>query len=169
MTTRTGGAEDEVIECQTYTHARRFPLVVGQIGGYYLPVPWTPAQLIVAIGSLLLLVWSRSVWAHFGVIGNVMILLGLPLLLSWLVRHLRIEGRSTTRAIAGFVRYLARSRSGRMHGRPVVQPRAHRHRAAPVFATQSSPERPSAGYLPWQSSAPPLPMDLSVVARAKGG
>jgi hypothetical protein len=161
---------DEVIECQTYTHARRFPLVVGQIAGYYLPVPWTPAQLVVGIGTLLLLLWSRRVWAHFGALGNVMIMLGLPLLLSWLVRHLRIEGRNTTRAVAGFLRYLTRRRSGKLHGRPVVPARTHHHRAARVFATQSAPTRPPTEHIPWNPSRTALPQELDlIVARSKGG
>jgi hypothetical protein len=160
---------DEVIECQTYTHARRFPLVVGQIAGYYLPVPWTPAQLVTALGTLVLLLWSRRAWGHFGAIGNVMILLGAPLTLSWLVRHLRIEGRNTTRAVAGFVRYLTRSRSGKLHGRPVMRARAHHDRAARVFATQSAPTRLPSGHIPWNPSLAEMPQELAVIiARSKG-
>jgi hypothetical protein len=161
------GAE-HVIECQTYTHARRFPLVVGQIGGYYLPVPWTPAQLIVAIGTLVLLLWTRRGWAHFGAIGNIVVVLGLPLMLSWLVRHLRIEGRSTVRALAGFVRYLTRSRGGRLHGRPVAPARVHQLRDTRVFATQSVSARPAGGQVPWLSSPLEMPHELTV-ARSNGG
>jgi hypothetical protein len=159
---------DEVIECQTYTHARRFPLVVGQIGGYYLPVPWTPAQLVVGIGTLVLLLWSRRAWAHFGAVGNVMVVLSLPLTLAWLVRHLRIEGRSTARAIAGFLRYLTRSRTGKLHGRPVMPRRPHRHGVARVFVTQSAPTRIADGHVPWLPPSAGAPHEL-IAARSRGG
>jgi len=159
---------DEVIECQTYTHARRFPLVVGQIGGYYLPVPWTPAQLIVGIGTLVLLLWTRRAWAYFGAIGNIVVVLGLPLTLSWLVRHLKIEGRNTGRALAGFLRYLVRSRTGRLHGRAVRPPRAHRHGTARLFVTQSAPTRLVDGHVPWLPPSAGMPHEL-IAARSRGG
>ena len=162
------GHPDEIIECQTYTHARRFPLVVGQIGGYYLPVPWTPAQLILGIGTLVLLLWTRRIWGHFGAIGDVIIVIGVPLLLSWLVRHLRIEGRNTARALAGFLRYLTRSRSGKLHGRPVMPRRAHRHGRARVFVTQSSPTRVADGHVPWLPPLAGMPHEL-IAARSRGG
>lgn len=141
----TDDTVDDAIECRTYTHARRFPLVVGQIGGYYLPVPWTPPQLLTAFGTFLLLLTTRRVWAHFGVVVNIAILVSLPLALSWLVRYLRVEGRSTARAAAGFARYLSRSRTGKLHGRPVPRARAHRRRPARVFVTHAAPAaRPAA-------------------------
>lgn len=132
---------DDVIECRTYTHARRFPLVIGQIGGYYLPVPWTPAQLIIAVGTFLLMLTTRRMWARFGVVGNVVLIVGLPLVLSFLVRHLKIEGRSTFRALAAFGRYLSRSRTGKLHGRPVARRTSRRHQPTRIFATQTVPTR----------------------------
>lgn len=132
---------DDVIECRTYTHARRFPLVIGQIGGYYLPVPWTPAQLMVAVGTFLLMLTTRRVWARLGVVGNIIVIVGLPLLLSFLVRHLKVEGRNTFRALAAFGRYLSRSRTGKLHGRPVARTTSHRHRAARIFVTQTAGTR----------------------------
>jgi TcpE family len=129
---------EDLIECRTYTHARKFPLVIGQIGGYYLPVPWTPAQLVVAVGAFLLLLMTRRVWAHMGVAGNVAVIVGVPLLLSFLIRHLKIEGRSTARGLAGFGRYLARSRTGKLHGRPVARASTHWHPATRIFVTQTA-------------------------------
>lgn len=138
---------DDVIECHTYTHARRFPLVIGQIGGFHLPVPWTPAQLVVAVGTLLLLLMTRGVWAHLGVVGNVVVIIGLPLTLSFVVRHLKIEGRSTARALAGFARYLSRSRTGKLHGRSVPRTSSHRHSPSRIFVTQTADVRPEANGL----------------------
>jgi TcpE family len=135
---------DDIIECRTYTHARKFPLVIGQIGGYYLPVPWTPAQLVVAVGTFIFLLMMRGVWAHMGVAGNVAVIIVVPLLLAFLVRHLKIEGRSTARGLAGFARYLSRSRTGKLHGRPVGRPAAHRRHATGIFVTQTAPARTGA-------------------------
>lgn len=155
---------DELIECRTYTHARRFPLVIGQIGGYYLPVPWTPAQLIVAIATFVLLLYTRRAWGHLGPVGNMVVAIGLPLLLSWLIRHLKIEGRNTVRALAGFARYLSRSRTGRLHGRPVRPMRTRRHRAARIFVTRTARARPAVNRSPWVAPVPLLP----VAARSRG-
>jgi TcpE family len=136
---------DDLIECRTYTHARRFPLMIGQIGGYHLPVPWTLAQLSIAFSTFMLLLLSRRFWAHLGPVGNIAVVISVPLLLSWLVRHLKIEGRTTVRALAGFGRYLARSRTGKLHGRPVRPSRTRRHNAARVFVTQTTDMSPTSG------------------------
>jgi hypothetical protein len=86
-----------------------------------------------------------------------------------LVRHLRIEGRNTTRAVAGFLRYLTRSRNGKLHGRPVVPARAHHRRAVRVFATQSAPTRLPAGHIPWNPALAEMPRELAmIIARSKG-
>lgn len=151
------GPGDDVIECQTYTHARRFPLVIGQIGGFHLPVPWTPAQLIAGIATFVVLLYTRRLWALFGSVGNLVLVLGLPLLVGWLIRHLKIEGRTTLRAAGGYGRYLSRSRTGKLHGRPVAHRAPRWHRAARVFVTQSLPTRATFPP-PWKPQAHAAPV-----------
>ncbi|HSK97587.1 MAG TPA: TcpE family conjugal transfer membrane protein [Euzebyales bacterium] len=156
---------EDAIVCQTYTHARRYPLVVGKIGGYHLPVPWTPAQLVTAAATFALLLWARDIWAHLGTAGNFLVACGLPLLLAWAIRHLRIEGRSTVRALAGFGRFLSRSPRGRLHGRPVVKPRARRRPAVRIFVTQTVPAAPAGEHRPWHGTASTHPISAQPQGR----
>ena len=59
-------ADDDLrIDCRVYTHARRHPIMIGNIQGLRIP-PVTPAQLLVGVGSLVLLVLTQPLWAHFG-------------------------------------------------------------------------------------------------------
>jgi len=47
---------------RSYTHARRFPMVIGRIAQFTLPWPLTPLQLAVFVGTVWLLVSLREVW-----------------------------------------------------------------------------------------------------------
>lgn len=107
----------ESIDCRSYTRARRHPLVIGKIGGWTLPTPITPTQLLVLLGTFLALLWTRSVWAHIGGLGNLVVQGLVPLLLAWGVRHLRVEGRAPLRALGGLAAYLAAPRGGLLRGR----------------------------------------------------
>lgn len=160
-----GRLNDDTIECRTYTHARRFPLVIGQIGGYYLPVPYTPAQFAVGGGAFGLLLWTRHAWGVLGPLGNLLVLLVVPLTLAWMVRHMKIEGRSTFRALGGFGRYLSRSPRGRLHGRPVRPSRPHRQRPVSVFVMQAAVVPAADGIRPW---VPDMPDVSEGSVRAEG-
>lgn len=103
---------DGRIVCRCYTHARRHPQVIGRIGGWTLPSPITPTQLGVLIVSALALVRTRGVWAHLPGSVNAVVIIGLPLTLAWLARHLRAEGRSPVRFAFGALAYLAAPRRG---------------------------------------------------------
>lgn len=111
-----GGREGEVLACRVYTHGRRHPVVIGNIQGLRIP-PVTPAQLGVLVGTLVLLVVSRPVWAHAGEVLNGIILLGVPIGLAWAVRAVRMEGRAPWRAGLGWLSLLAAPRCGVRHGR----------------------------------------------------
>lgn len=93
----------KVIECRSYTHARRFPLKIGNIQGLRLRIPWTPAQLGVAVSSWIMLGLTRELWGHLTPIGNAMLFLGLPPFLAWKARASRIEGRAPWRAAIGWL------------------------------------------------------------------
>lgn len=121
------------LTCRTYTHARRFPLVIGKIGGYALPTPLTPAQVVVLLASTGLLLATRDAWARLGGAGNLLVALLLPLALTWAVRHLRVEHRAPLRFALGCACYALRPRLGVRHGRPVRRPRAHHQPRTPVL------------------------------------
>lgn len=106
------------ITCRSYTHARRFPLVIGRIGGYALPTPLTPAQVAVLLGGFWLLGASRRLWAVLPGPADVVVALALPIVAAWAVRHARVEGRSPFAFALGLLRYLSRPRHGVRHGHP---------------------------------------------------
>jgi hypothetical protein len=60
-----------------YTHVRKFPALIGRTSdGTRIPGgPYTPTQLVV--GAVLAWVASQTswAWAHFGRVGNVVVLL----------------------------------------------------------------------------------------------
>ncbi|MFJ8405650.1 hypothetical protein ACIQ9K_34950 [Streptomyces microflavus] len=120
-TASSAGAEDLVGHC--YTRGRKFPLVLvkwpggrGRIWGgpYTLP----QAGVLLAVFGLLLL--TRGVWAHFGLV-NFVIALGVPYGVSLLVRHVQVEGRSPLAVAASAVALVCKP-GGRTGGRPVRAP-----------------------------------------------
>lgn len=105
------------ISCRSYTHARRYPWVIGRIGGWQLPTQLTIAQLLAIAGTLGTLVATRGLWAHLPRMANLLVEVALPTAAAWTARHLRIEGRSPLSAFAGFIGYLIAPRSGTVHGK----------------------------------------------------
>jgi hypothetical protein len=120
--------------CCSYTYARRFPLVIGKLGGWS-PL-WGPAsisQYAVGVTAALTLFHSRGLWAHLGPLGNLTVGVLLPFLLAWMVRRVRIEGRDPLRALVGLANYAFAPRHGVVRGRPAPRPRPHRLASLPVF------------------------------------
>lgn len=117
MNGRNHGDEDLVVSCRVYTHARRHPVVIGNIQGLRIP-PVTPAQLLLGVSSLVLLTVSHPLWAHFGTAGNGIVFLGVPLGLAFAARALRVEGRAPWRAGLGWLMLVAAPRRGLRLGRP---------------------------------------------------
>ena len=108
---------DEQVVCRVYTRARRHPNVIGVVGGWTLPYPLTPTQLGVLLGSFGLLLWARRFWAFLPGRLNILVVGGVPIVLCWAVRHLRMEGRSPMRMAIGAASYLVRPRHGTLHGK----------------------------------------------------
>lgn len=119
----------ETVTCRSYTYARRYPLVIGKIGGWY---PWWgPAsipQYAVGVAALLVLVQTRGLWAQFSGPVNLLVAIAVPLLLAWSVRRLRIERRPPLRSLAGLASYWLAPRHGTVHGRSHRPPRPARTR-----------------------------------------
>jgi hypothetical protein len=111
-------ADDEII-CATYTHARRHPMVLGNIGGWTPPFQLTLVQVGVLIVSYVVEAQTWSMWGgHLPTTPGLMVMLGLPCLLAWAVRRTRIEGRSLPRLALAWAQFLARPRRGAVAGRP---------------------------------------------------
>ncbi len=108
-----------MLRCRTYTHARRFPMVIGKIGGYPLPTPLTPAQAVVLVGTVAAELSTRHLWARFPGGLDMVVAMVLPLGLAWAVRHATVEGRSPLRFAMGVLAYVTRPRRGVRGGRPV--------------------------------------------------
>ena len=122
--------QPEPLVCRVYTHGRRHPIVIGNIQGLRIP-PVTPAQLGLAVGSLVLLAVTRGVWARFGGIANGLVLVGVPLVLAFSARAARMEGRAPWRAGLGWLQLLAAPRGGSCLGRRdrAMRPVTYRGRA----------------------------------------
>ncbi|WP_370324949.1 TcpE family conjugal transfer membrane protein [Euzebya sp.] len=108
-----------MIECRTYTHARRFPLVIGKVGGYALPTPLTPVQVLVLVGLATAEILTRRWWAVLPGPLDLVVAMVLPVLAAWAVRHARVEGRSPLRYAMGLLAYATRPRRGLRAGRRV--------------------------------------------------
>jgi hypothetical protein len=91
--------------------------VIGNIQGLKIP-PVTPAQLVVGVGSLLFLVASQPIWAHFGGAVNGLLMISVPLGLAFAARALRVEGRAPWRAGMGWFMLVASPRRGKRLGKP---------------------------------------------------
>ncbi|MFB8085076.1 hypothetical protein [Streptomyces sp. NPDC055992] len=122
------GASSEVLVGRCYTRARRHPLMIGRWPGGRGRIwggPYTVPQIIVLAGSLTLLLLTRALWAHFGLL-NYVIALGLPYGLSLLVRHVQVDGRNPLSVAASSAGLLTRPAGGRLGGRPIKTMRGRR-------------------------------------------
>lgn len=106
------------VVCHSYTHARRYPLVIGKIGGFALPTPLSPTQIATLVGVFVALLSSRRWWGAVvpGVVG-LLVLVVVPGALTWSVRHLRMEGRSPIKMLFGVGSLLAAPPGGTVRGR----------------------------------------------------
>lgn len=137
--------EPDSLACRTYTRARKHPLVIGKIGGWALPTPLSPTQLFVLLGSFGLLLYTRSVWGHLGALANLLVQGGVPLALTWAVRHLRIEGRPPLRTASGFLSLATSPKGGVVHGRPHHAVKVAHATGTRLFLVESGPVRPTEG------------------------
>jgi hypothetical protein len=115
---------EDSVACRSYTHARRYPWVIGKVGGWQLPTQLSLAQLAAMGAGLLVVVQTRGAWAHLPRMANLLVEIVVPGSCGWATRHLRPEGRTPFRALAGLATYLATPRLGRVQGRPLQEPPA---------------------------------------------
>jgi hypothetical protein len=123
---------------RSYTKGRRQPYLIRKWPGsnWALPLgPYTITQLVTFVASVYVLLSYRDVWAHFGPF-NLIIGVGIPLGLTYLTRHTRIEGRDPLRAGVALASLLLQPSTGYLRGGPVKTPKPVRQRGGrfPVAA-----------------------------------
>jgi hypothetical protein len=134
--------DDEQIVCATYTHARRHPMVLGQIGGWTPPVQLTVVQIGVLIATVLVEVKTWRWWgAYLPTAARPLVFLAVPFLLAWAVRHPRAEGRSLPRTALGWLLFLSRPRRGRVAGRTYRRAAPSRPGRAAVVVAPGAEQR----------------------------
>ncbi|MFE1272180.1 hypothetical protein [Streptomyces sp. NPDC058757] len=114
-------SDDGVLVGRCYTRARRHPLMIGKWPGGRKAIPggpYTVPQVAVIAVTFAVLMLTRAVWAHFGLV-NFAIALGVPYGLSLVVRHVHVDGRNPLLAAVSAGGAVAAPSAGRMGGRPV--------------------------------------------------
>lgn len=152
---------------RSYTKGRRQPYLIRKWPGsnWALPLgPYTITQLLVFVGSVYFLISYREVWAHFGPF-NLIIGVGLPLLLTYLTRHTRFEGRDPIRAGIALASLMMQSRTGYLGDAPLRTPRPVRSRGgripvAELPADLLPPPAPARPAEPPRATAQPWLADL---------
>ncbi|NUU20916.1 MAG: hypothetical protein HOV68_05280 [Streptomycetaceae bacterium] len=114
---------DELIG-RSYTRARKHPLVIGKLpGAGRLPGgPYTITQIVTMTVTFVVLILTRALWAHFGVV-DVAVLVIVPWGLAWVLRYARLDGRDPARALRSLTGYAAAPTGGRFAGGPLRIPR----------------------------------------------
>jgi hypothetical protein len=119
----------------SYTYALRHPVIIGHIAGWRLPWAVSATQLGAIAATTVVLLVTRTVWAHLGGVGNLIVFCLVVGFVGWAVRFWRVEGRSPIRAVAGVAIVLLSpvSRGGVYGtGQPVRQSRPVRSHGTPI-------------------------------------
>lgn len=124
--------------CHSYTRARTFPKVIGSVAGLNLHTTLSYAQIVVGLGSFLVLMWSRELWTMVVPTGTLRlgVLVGVPIGLGYAVRYARFEGRAPRYAVRGLLALYWRvigEAGGRRNGSTWHEPKPSRFRSPPVF------------------------------------
>lgn len=112
-------SDDEVqqVTCATYTHARRHPMVIGQIGGWTPPFQLSLHQIAVLMVVLWFEYQTWGLWlGHLPVAVSMTLAVTLPCVLAWAVRRARIEGRSLFKTVLGWITLLSGPKGGKVGG-----------------------------------------------------
>ena len=123
------GHQTEIV--RWYTHARRFPILIGKAGmnGDPLPGgPYTSTQVVAWFGTLAGLYFTRDMWGQFGDFMNALVLLGGPIAVGWAARWIPHDARNPVLIAAGWVRCFGAPPAGRVDGLPVRQRSPYRLR-----------------------------------------
>ncbi|MER7680304.1 hypothetical protein [Streptomyces sp. NPDC096934] len=96
-----------------YTSARRHPWVLGKVADWKIPLgPYTPAQIVVAVGGGFVLFKSIALWSWMGPVPVVAWVLAV-----WVVRRPKVRGRTPLQAALGWMLLVWQPSGGRLGGR----------------------------------------------------
>jgi hypothetical protein len=140
-----------------YTRARKFPQLIGRTpdGAKLWGGPYTFTQAIGAGLMLLVGVNTMGLWAHYGLIGNAVVLLGVTYGLVLLLGRIPVGSRSPLSVVTGVVHAVLSPRHGRLAGRPVRHRRPHRVRHRITVLIESPATRPAPARLARGPAAAP--------------
>ena len=129
-----------------YTHARRFPTLIGRThDGKRIPGgPYTPTQLIV--GAVLAWTASKatSIWAHFGRATNIVLVVVVVGGVTLALGKVPLGTRNPLRVIFGALRAYSVPSAGRYRGSPAKTPQPCRTRVRPAIDMSPPPAQPVA-------------------------
>jgi len=159
------GGDQQVV--RWYTRARRFPQLIGRTpDGARIPGgPYTITQVATAGVLMFLALKTTTLWAHYGLIANGLLLAGVVYGVVFLLGKIPVGSRNPLAIAAGAWRALSSPTTGRLAGRPVRLRAPHRvqHRMT-VFIPAGTAAAPRS-----VTSVPPAPAAEPVTAPAPAG
>lgn len=130
------GQADGTEVVKWYTRARKFPQLIGKTpdGTTIWGGPYTYTQVIVGVGIVAVGSKTTSMWGHFGLIGNILLLLGVAYGTVLVVGRLPIGSRNPLSVGSGALRAWTSPAKGRLGGAPVQMRKPHTARSRLVVA-----------------------------------
>ena len=160
------GGDQQVV--RWYTRARRFPQLIGRTpDGARIPGgPYTITQVATAGVLMLIALKTTSLWAHYGLLANGLLLAGVVYGVVFLLGKIPLGSRNPLAIAAGAWRALTSPSTGRLGGRPVRLRGPHRvqHRMT-VFLPAAAPTTASEP----TATVPPAPAAEPSAAPAPAG
>lgn len=132
---------DDVEVVKWYTRARRFPKLVGKMsdGRSIWGGPYTHTQVVAFAAIWVVGSQTTGLWAHFGVITNVLVLIVVSAVTVVALGRLPMGARNPLRIMSGAVRAVNGPSTGRYAGRPLRSSRPHRVRSRVVVSALPVP------------------------------
>lgn len=127
-----------------YTRARKFPQLIGRTpdGARIWGGPYTFTQAVGAGLVLFVGLNTMGLWAHYGLLGNAVVLLGGGGVVVMFLGRIPVGSRNPLSVAAGATRAVTAPRSGRVAGHAVRLRRPHhlRHRVSVLRPPDDSPQ-----------------------------
>lgn len=113
-----------------YTRARKFPQLIGRTpdGARIWGGPYTITQAVGAGGVLFVGLNTMGLWAGFGFVGNLVVLLGVAYGVVIILGRIPVGSRNPISVMAGAVRASGAPQYGRIGGKQIRLRRPHRLR-----------------------------------------
>lgn len=121
-----------------FTRARKFPQLIGRTpdGTRIWGGPYTLTQALGGAGVLVVGLKTMSLWAHFGFIGSLVVLVTITASVVWGLGRIPVGARSPLSMAAGVARAVGAPKTGRLGGHPIRIRRPHQLRHTVIFAVQ---------------------------------